>query len=817
MPRLPLRALALVVLTLLAPLALAVPAAGQHSFGPATVRLGLFSDTVYPSGSFYVSPAGVLPPSTPRDLPPSLWVFGDGSQAFDTGTVPVPAIMPRTAQLWGDGRHASASYRFGPFYYEEELEFSESGARATVTIYNEGRFPAAPSATFLALYGNRSLGTPVTGVISNEARLNGSTVPSVSVFTAPVRGPDLAIQVTRGPSPDTIDLVRGAAAILQPRTYEPNATRGLNGDGAVRMHWQFRAVNPFDWVRIEVTIGASLVPVPGPVDLQISDLRLGEPIGYVGRTRTVSFVITNPDPEEQRPVSVTLLTLDNRGAPMANDRRTFLLEPLVNLEFRWSWIPRLACESELRIYLRFADDRVLDDNRAAFSLLTQPPRYWPQIRFHDGSTIRRVDASPGATITAQLTVTNIGTATDLIGLTTRDPPLGWTITLSWNHRMLQPGESAGVELTVVTSDATSWESDGVPVFASSVYDGTTDHATLFIVFSQPPISGPRPGDADGDGIPDEEDPDTPPMTPGNQPGSHIPVGPGTNPRGGSPGEPLPSSGGVMIAPGAALLGLAAILLLAVLLILSFRRGRTESSLEKILRRLYRNLYKLDTSDEIRRAIYTAYQEMCRGLERYGVSREDTRTAAEFEREVRFYVPVSKKDLHGLSMLFQEARYSDHKFTIEDRDRALAFLKAILTDLESQATTFEEEPTLMGRIFRRGAPSKAPPALPSRGEPAPVSEALEEIRRSPPPALAGPGASSPPVDWEEDPVESEAFPDRIAEGAPGRAKGRTSADGRTTRLQPRRGPALSGGPTTRGRKGTQSEDPGPERPSGSPRK
>ncbi len=88
-------------------------------------------------------------------------------------------------------------------------------------------------------------------------------------------------------------------------------------------------------------------------------------------------------------------------------------------------------------------------------------------------------------------------------------------------------------------------------------------------------------------------------------------------------------------------------------------------------------------DEIRKAIYKAYERMCTVLTDYGyLTRKEAWTAREFEVAVHDALPWVPDDLLGeLTTLFEEARFSDHKLSDDYVDRARRCLAGIREALE----------------------------------------------------------------------------------------------------------------------------------------
>ena len=84
---------------------------------------------------------------------------------------------------------------------------------------------------------------------------------------------------------------------------------------------------------------------------------------------------------------------------------------------------------------------------------------------------------------------------------------------------------------------------------------------------------------------------------------------------------------------------------------------------------------LETTDEIRKVIYTTYINMLDVLHKYGFLRRKNQTPKEFCRAVYKAVPaVSAPNAYKLTNLFEEARYSEHEFKGKHKVRALKYFR-----------------------------------------------------------------------------------------------------------------------------------------------
>jgi hypothetical protein len=96
-------------------------------------------------------------------------------------------------------------------------------------------------------------------------------------------------------------------------------------------------------------------------------------------------------------------------------------------------------------------------------------------------------------------------------------------------------------------------------------------------------------------------------------------------------------------------------------------------------------------DEVRRAIYKAYERLCEVLSEYGFLRRKAWTVREFETAVRDALPwVPDELLDELTTLFEEARYSDHELSSDYIDRARKCLSGLREALEEVLETPPEE-------------------------------------------------------------------------------------------------------------------------------
>jgi len=98
-------------------------------------------------------------------------------------------------------------------------------------------------------------------------------------------------------------------------------------------------------------------------------------------------------------------------------------------------------------------------------------------------------------------------------------------------------------------------------------------------------------------------------------------------------------------------------------------------------------------DEVRRAIYKAYEEVCRALAEKGLLKDEGSTVREFEVAIAEALPsVPKGLIDELTTLFEEARYSDHALPAGYVERARGCIAGIRGSLARELVTPSGQPT-----------------------------------------------------------------------------------------------------------------------------
>lgn len=90
--------------------------------------------------------------------------------------------------------------------------------------------------------------------------------------------------------------------------------------------------------------------------------------------------------------------------------------------------------------------------------------------------------------------------------------------------------------------------------------------------------------------------------------------------------------------------------------------------------------ELHTGKDVRSTIMRCYKKMCNILEESGVSNDKSMTPREFRTRADEKLGASASRIDDLTDLFEEARYSSHSLSEDDREGALDNLKALREEL-----------------------------------------------------------------------------------------------------------------------------------------
>jgi len=103
-----------------------------------------------------------------------------------------------------------------------------------------------------------------------------------------------------------------------------------------------------------------------------------------------------------------------------------------------------------------------------------------------------------------------------------------------------------------------------------------------------------------------------------------------------------------------------------------------------LRVIQRTVRELRLTDDRRATILNCYREMCRVLSLHGIQTEIHETASEFSRVVSEKLGLGSDSVKYLTLLFEEARYSDHQIDDGKCAQALNQLETLERSLSSDS-------------------------------------------------------------------------------------------------------------------------------------
>lgn len=130
-----------------------------------------------------------------------------------------------------------------------------------------------------------------------------------------------------------------------------------------------------------------------------------------------------------------------------------------------------------------------------------------------------------------------------------------------------------------------------------------------------------------------------------------------------------------------------VLILFIVYIVLRRSGRRDrkklvEDLLEILGRAEKELYSLHTDDKIREVIFRIYISFQKALAGRGFMRGESMTVREFEDMIEKELPVPTGPVSRLTGVFEEARYSDHRLGVPDKNRAVRAFREFREELEA---------------------------------------------------------------------------------------------------------------------------------------
>jgi hypothetical protein len=196
-------------------------------------------------------------------------------------------------------------------------------------------------------------------------------------------------------------------------------------------------------------------------------------------------------------------------------------------------------------------------------------------------------------------------------------------------------------------------------------------------------------DTDGGWVPDgiEVNFGRDPLNPEDDPEFEFDFDP--NPR--TPRSGSPWSIGIDPTVCLTLILVVVIIIIALLVIYSSvsRKKKLIDEIIEILETGERELYQLDTGDDIRNAIYRTYKAFLEALTKYNLARRASMTVQEFAVLVRSKLPIRAGPVTRLTNVFEEARYSDHVMDLASKNRAIESFREVREDLSMYKEKLEK--------------------------------------------------------------------------------------------------------------------------------
>lgn len=118
--------------------------------------------------------------------------------------------------------------------------------------------------------------------------------------------------------------------------------------------------------------------------------------------------------------------------------------------------------------------------------------------------------------------------------------------------------------------------------------------------------------------------------------------------------------------------------------ISEETNREDELKKKAAEAVQQAILGLKTTKEYREIILQCYKHMCNIFANSGVAISQNETAREFAANISSKLYMSTEAVRGLTFLFEEARYSDHQMTDEQRISALSNLESLRQALSINA-------------------------------------------------------------------------------------------------------------------------------------
>jgi len=633
------------------------------------------------NGAIDILPSGAFEPVSGQDAP-AISILEDGSfwTFFVDGAVyrslEGGLTGNRAAPLTGNDQGVRTTYSFGrngAIICDVHL-FQDRGATAiVVTCENMGISNHTIGAAYAYVLPE---GAVQISTRSKEEAFARYEAPAFETITISRFGKELgtvAFGDRWGGDGPTAVIVADHENLSRNWGYIPPDGVALEPDIALGLEWRGTEIVPGEVATFVHYYGRPTGEGRPPrADLDIERLDASPSSAYTSTPRTVTATVHNYESSNVDAIaSFHVMRFGGQTGDPFSELVSIPAFGVVTISHRYMVWSALEEHLQLEVVPVSAVCMRPDDCFASTEISSRPLPYRVQVTFQDGSKFVPINVSSGEPVSIPIRVLNEGTAEDTYRITTSAVPKDWQVTLDGDDGgegdiTMTSGEGRNVTFVIKSDEGHLYERYPIYLIATSTSEGAaSDHALVLLHFTDVEwgpggnlvnVSGKEINvtqgfpDDDGDGKDDKDK--------------------------GKKAWEFPTPTAFMC--GMAALG--ALIFLGVILVVRALK-RKPRSMKAILRELEKSLYAIDTDDEFRKAIFVAYAQMCDEFKLKGRGRGDAVTPKEFEEEMAEILPITKDSLERLTLLFEEARYSSHKFDEAARKAALGSLEAVLKELD----------------------------------------------------------------------------------------------------------------------------------------
>ena len=625
---------------------------------------------VFPTGGFTVNPMDF--PSRLEDMASSFWSFNvDGKVTTTYNPLTIDKVVTPAKKM------ADGSIKVEYLLENEvlvDLTYRQAGPAAlvTLTIINVGSNPHTIGVRHLYDLNGKTLAPAGQNPITTETAFSSPFFDQVDIFAGSTKKGTIASGESMGLTPPSkIIFSSWDKTWTTDWAYTANTSASIGNQPTLLVYWENLNLPVKSSVRIVHAFGSNVPSYTAvTADLVIDKVVASPQDQYVGLKRTLTATVRN-NGNAMDGVDVDFFITDSNGNLEINGSVVHSFPIGETVDLSWTYTVNKIVEAQAFAVVDPSQDAFASDNFGKTTIVAHPTPFKVGVKFTDGSKNNYISINSGQNAVSNVIVTNLGSIQDNISLSLTQLAPGWNASFSQQIMSLNAGASNQVKIVIKTVKDLNYYNFRVDVIGKSQGNGATDTAVIFISFAD--IIAKSGGNINVSG--NSTNP-----TPKPNPGHNI-----TPPDITTPEDKGISLTGSQVAVIFIMFGMAFVSAIAIYQIYLVR---SKMGMKEILKDFYKKLYDANTSDAYRKAIYNAYKKMCEEIARYGHERTETITPKEFERQIREYLPVDRKNLHILTKLFEEARYSDHSFNEANKAQALSALQGIINSLEA-ATTFEE--------------------------------------------------------------------------------------------------------------------------------